>query len=124
MRGARRGGKYGSSTTQVIGADAASAPGEQRLAGFRQGRVAAHMIRIGAGVDHIADGLRRDFLDGSDHGICARPGPRVDHHHAIHSDLKADIAAGAGNHIEVRPQLKHLEIRARRLLRHQATHGD
>jgi hypothetical protein len=65
------------------------------------------MIRIGAGVDHVNDGLCRDFLDGSDDGIRARRGTCVHHHDAIHSYLKADVAAGAGNHIKVRPQLEH-----------------
>ena len=41
---------------------------------LREGSVAAQMIGISAGVDHVTDGLYRDFLDGRDDGIRVRRG--------------------------------------------------
>ena len=70
------------------------------------------MVRIGAGIDHVTDGLRGDFLNGRNHGVRARGGSGVDHHHAIRSHLKANVGAGARNHVKVGPKLKHFQTRS------------
>src|SRR5207248_10130305 len=59
--------KYRRASSEKIGADTGSAAlCKQRLPGFRDDGVAAHMIRVGAGVDQIANGMSRDSLDGCD----------------------------------------------------------
>ena len=71
------------------------------------------MIRIGAGVDDVANRARRDLLIAAT--TVAGRGRRtgVDDHDAIVSDLDADVAAGAGDHEEVGSQLKHFEAAGR-----------
>src|SRR5258708_20437983 len=81
------------------------------------------MIRIGAGVDYVTDGLWRDFPDGGGDGFRARPGTCVDHYDAIRSDLKADISAGPCEHIEVRPYFQNLGIRLCRQATHRGENG-
>ncbi len=114
-------GKDRRRASQEIGVDANAALREEGFAGFREGLIAADMIRVGAGVDHVTDRLRGNLLDGFDYGIRARSGARVDNHHAIGSHLKADVAAGAGDHIEIRPHLQDFKMRGGRLLRYQTT---
>ena len=66
------------------------------------------MIRIGAGVDDVANRARRELLDRGEH---RRPRPRagIDDHDAVVADLDADVAAGAGDHEEVRAELEDFE---------------
>ena len=71
------------------------------------------MIRIGAGVDDVSNRPRRELLDRRDDRVGPRRRPGIDDHHAIVSDLDADVAAGAGDHVEVRAQLEHFEIAGR-----------
>ena len=86
---------------------------EQRLPCLRDRLVAADVIGIGAGVDDVANRARRDLLDRRQDvgGLGRRAG--IDHDHAIVADLHADVAAAAGDHEEVRAELKDLEAAGR-----------
>jgi len=74
------------------------APVNSRLAGFRQGLVAADVIRIGAGVDDVSNGLRRDPFDRGDDGIGLRGSARIHDDDAVLAHLDADVRARTGNH--------------------------
>ena len=87
----------------------AGGPAEQRFAGFRQRLVAADMVRVGTGIDDVANGLGRDPLDGGQHGRGAGRRSGVHDHHAVVAHLHADVAAGAGDDEEVVPDGQHLD---------------
>ena len=67
------------------------------------------MIRIGAGVDDVANRLRCELLDRRQHVGRFRRRTCIDHDHSVFADLHADVAAAPGDHEEVRTKLKHFE---------------
>jgi hypothetical protein len=80
------------------------------IASLRQDVVAANMIGVGPGVDHIANWLGRDPLDRRNHGRRADGRPRVYDDDAVVAHLHADIPARASDHEEVGPDFQHLEV--------------
>ena len=68
------------------------------------------MIRIGTGVDDIADRLRRDALDRRQHRIGLRTRTRIDDDNAVFANLHADVSTCAGNHVEIWTDLEHLQV--------------
>ncbi len=82
---------------------------EQRLADFRDRGIAAHMIRVRIGVDQVTDRFRRNLLDRGDDGIRIGTEAGIHDHHTVRSNLDSNVAASPGDHIEVGPQLQHLE---------------
>src|SRR6185503_20954066 len=83
---------------------------EQALTRFRDRLVAADVIRIGAGIDHVSNRPRGDLLDRGDDRTSCRRRTSIDDHYTIVSDLDADVAAGAGDHEEVGAELEYFEI--------------
>src|ERR1051326_8109784 len=85
-------------------------------AGFRQRRIAADILGIGASVDDVADRLIRNLLDRFQNAIRRFSSPRVDQHEARRSKLNSDVSAGAKDDVEVWPDPQDLQIFARGLL--------
>ncbi len=83
--------------------------GEDGLSGFGQFAVAADKISVGIGVDDVADGERRQFFEGREHLVGIRRATGIDEYDSIYADLDSDIAACAGDHVEIRPNLNYVE---------------
>ena len=60
--------RIGATESAAFGAAARSAAAEEFFSSLRERFVAADMIRVGPGVDDVANGLRRDALDRGQHG--------------------------------------------------------
>jgi hypothetical protein len=67
------------------------------------------VVRIRARIDDVANGLWRDSFDRGDDTRGAGRRSGVDHDDSVLADLDADVAAGAGDHEEVRSDLQDLE---------------
>ena len=67
------------------------------------------MIGVRAGVDDVSNRPIRTLPDRRQDRVGLRRRPGIDDHDPIRSGLDGDIAAGAGDHVEVRPQLDHFE---------------
>ena len=65
---------------------------EDRLAGLGDDLIAAHVIGIGARVDHVTNRLRRERVDGGHDSARAWGVSAVDDNDAIGTDLDADVA--------------------------------
>ena len=72
-------------------------------------RVAADMIGAGAGVDDEPNRLIAQRLDRRQHRVGLRLGAGVDDDEPVGANLDADVGAGAGDHVEVRPHLHDFE---------------
>src|SRR5207253_3563911 len=83
--------------------------------GFRQSGVTADMVRVCAGIDDVTRGKRSYFFDRRQNAVRGALGSRIDKHHAVDADLNGDVSTGSGNHVEVRPNLYHVQITARLL---------
>jgi hypothetical protein len=68
------------------------------------------MIRIGTGVDDVANGFGRNFLDCGNDGIGARGQTRIDNDDAISPNLDGHVTAGARNEVEIGPELQNFEF--------------
>ena len=89
-------------------------PAAQRIrkdcvARARQLFVAADEIRTRVGVDDVARRQIGQLLQRYQHLVRGRRSAGVDQHDAIRPDLHADIPASPGEHVEVLPDLDHLE---------------
>ena len=73
----------------------------------RNGLVAADVIRVSARVDDVSNRTWRDFPDRRNHRVGRRPPTPVStSDHAVAAHLNGDVAAGAGNHVEIGPDLE------------------
>ncbi len=85
----------------------------QGIAGRRNLRVAADMVRVGAGIDEETDGAGVKFPKRRQHlcGFLLRS--CVHQNDAIGSGLNGNVGAGPGDHMKVRPQLDDVQFRRR-----------
>ena len=76
------------------------------------------MIGIRARVNDVADGFVGEFADRRHNQVGRARTTRVHQHDAIRTDLHSNIAARAGDHVEVRTNGNNLEWRVAAGLRH------
>src|SRR5580704_7463218 len=90
---------------------------EDRPAGSGHFLISAGTVGVGAGVDDVTDRSIRQPLHGRQYLVGHLPRTGVHEDGAGGADLNGDVRACAGNHVEILPELHHIEIAAARLLR-------
>lgn len=113
-RAAERGAKTGQRTHRRSAHVAADDGGHDR-------RVAADVIRVGAGVDDEANGLVSQLANLGDDGRDRVGGWRVHEHHPRLADLHGDVRAANSQHRDVALNGQHDD---RRVLRRDAGDTD
>ena len=104
----------------AVGVDVFAEPGaalvaQDGLAGLGNLFVPAGVVGVRAGIDDVANGSVRQPLDGCEHSVGELLRTRIHDDGADRTHLDGDVRAGAGNHVEIRPDLYHLQIAAGRL---------
>ena len=83
---------------------------QDRLTSLGKFLVPAHMVGVAAGVDDVTNPSTRQPLDCRQDLVRHLRRTGVDQNDACWADLHCDIAARAGNHVEVWPNLHNIQI--------------